>query len=168
MQKSKRKNSLFYLLLISLLFNSCTLEQRLEKKKRRAERKIEKLTIMYPDLLKHDTIKDTFSMVIPAIKHDTAFIDTTSDTTYIYKDKLRIKYIRVGDTTYIEGECKSDTIVRAVEIPVERIVVRKQSIIEQLGKNARRIIAGFTFLIIVAIAIAALFKILKKSIWPLG
>ena len=145
MQKNKRKNSILYLFLISLILNSCTLEKRLEKKKRRAERKIEKLTLMYP-----------------------AFIDTTSDTTYIYKNKLRIKYIRVGDTTYIEGECKSDTIVRTVEIPIERIVVRKQSIIEQLGKNARRIIAGFTFLIIVAIAIAALFKILKKSIWPLG
>ena len=136
MQKNKRKNSILYLFLISLI--------------------------------KRDTVKDTFNMVIPAIKHDTAFIDTTSDTTYIYKNKLRIKYIRVGDTTYIEGECKSDTIVRTVEIPIERIVVRKQSIIEQLGKNARRIIAGFTFLIIVAIAIAALFKILKKSIWPLG
>tara|TARA_R110002020_G_scaffold3144_1_gene14406 strand:- start:2338 stop:2844 length:507 start_codon:yes stop_codon:yes gene_type:complete len=168
MQKNKRKNSILYLFLISLILNSCTLEKRLEKKKRRAERKIEKLTLMYPDLLKRDTVKDTFNMVIPAIKHDTAFIDTTSDTTYIYKNKLRIKYIRVGDTTYIEGECKSDTIVRTVEIPIERIVVRKQSIIEQLGKNARRIIAGFTFLIIVAIAIAALFKILKKSIWPLG
>tara|TARA_R100000900_G_scaffold91953_1_gene71566 strand:- start:41 stop:547 length:507 start_codon:yes stop_codon:yes gene_type:complete len=168
MQKSKRKNSLLYLFLIGILLNSCSLETRLERKQRRAERKIEKLTIMYPDLLKRDTVKDTFNIITSSIKHDTSFIDTTSDTTYIYKDKLRIKYVRVGDTTYIEGECKGDTIIRTVEIPVETIVVRKQSIVEQLGKNVKRIIAGITFLIIVAIAIAALFKILKKSIWPLG
>ncbi len=168
MQKSKRKNSLFYLFLIAIILNSCSLEKRLESKLKRAERKIEKLTIKYPKLLKRDTVQDTFSITIPLIKHDTTFIDTTSDTTYIYKDKLRIKYIRVGDTTYIEGECKGDTIVRTVEIPIERVVVRKQSIVEQLGKNVKRIIAGITFLIIVAIAIAALFKILKKSIWPLG
>ncbi len=168
MQKSKRKDSIFFILLTVFLFNSCSVEQRLENKFRRAERRIEKLTIKYPKLLKRDTVQDTFSITIPLIKHDTTFIDTTSDTTYIYKDKLRIKYIRVGDTTYIEGECKGDTIVRTVEIPIERVVVRKQSIVEQLGKNVKRIIAGITFLIIVAIAIAALFKILKKSIWPLG
>ena len=161
MQKNKRKNSILYLFLISLILNSCTLEQRLEKKKRRAERKIEKLTIMYPDLLKRDTIKDTFSMVVPSIKHDTAFIDTTSDTTYIYKDKLRIKYIRVGDTTYIEGECKSDTITRTIEIPVERVVVRKQGIVEQIKNNFKGIFIYLILLIALIIGIKVGWKFIK-------
>ena len=161
MQKSKRKNSLFYLFLIAIILNSCSLEKRLESKLRRAERKIEKLTIKYPKLLKRDTVQDTFSITIPSIKHDTAFIDTTSDTTYIYKDKLRIKYIRVGDTTYIEGECKSDTITRTIEIPVERIVVRKQGIVEQIKNNFKGIFIYLILLIALIIGIKVGWKFIK-------
>jgi len=168
MQQSKRKNSLFYLFLILLICNSCSLEKRLENKQRRAERKIEKLTIKYPQLLKRDTVKDTFNIITSSVKHDTSFIDTTSDTTYIYKDKLRIKYIRVGDTTYIEGECKSDTIVQTIEIPVERIVVRKQGIIEQLSKNLKTMLLVTLCIALLIIAALIEFKIIKKSIWPLG
>ena len=54
MQQSKRKNSLLYLFLILFVFNSCSLENRIENKQRRAERKIEKLTIKYPQLLKQE------------------------------------------------------------------------------------------------------------------
>ena len=168
MQQSKRKNSLFYLFLILLICSSCSLEKRLENKQRRAERKIEKLTIKYPQLLKRDTVKDTFNIITSSVKHDTSFIDTTSDTTYIYKDKLRIKYIRVGDTTYIEGECKSDTIVQTIEIPIERIVVKKQSIIDQVVKYFKRSITWVIILLVIAIIIKIAFKIIKKSIWPLG
>jgi len=161
MQKSKRKNSLFYLFLIAIILNSCSLEKRLESKLRRAERKIEKLTIKHPELLKRDTVQDTFSITIPLIKHDTAFIDTTSDTTYIYKDKLRIKYIRVGDTTYIEGECKSDTITRTIEIPVERVVVRKQGIVEQIKNNFKGIFIYLILLIALIIGIKVGWKFIK-------
>jgi len=161
MQQSKRKNSLFYLFLILLICSSCSLEKRLENKQRRAERKIEKLTIKYPMLLKRDTVKDTFNIITPLVKHDTSFIDTTSDTTYIYKDKLRIKYIRVGDTTYIEGECKSDTIIQTIEIPVERIVVRKQSIAEQLSKNLKRILIYLFLLVILVVGIKIAWKFIK-------
>ncbi len=161
MQKSKRKNSLFYLFLVAIILNSCSLEKRLEDKFRRAERKIEKLTIKYPKLLKRDTVQDTFSITIPSIKHDTAFIDTTSDTTYIYKDKLRIKYIRVGDTTYIEGECKSDTITRTIEIPVERVVVKKQGIVEQIKNNFKGIFIYLILLIALIIGIKVGWKFIK-------
>ena len=62
MQQSKRKNSLLYLFLILLICSSCSLEKRLDNKQRRAERKIEKLTIKYPQLLRRDTVKDTFNI----------------------------------------------------------------------------------------------------------
>ena len=168
MHQSKRKNSLLYLFLILFVFNSCSLENRIENKQRRAERKIEKLTIKYPQLLKQDTITDTLNVYIPEIKHDTSFIDTTSDTTYIYKDKLRIKYIRVGDTTYIEGECKSDTIIQTINIPVERIVVRKQGIIEQLSKNLKKILIYLFLILLLVLVLSIGWKFIKKAIWPLS
>ena len=67
MQQSKRKNSLLYLFLILLICSSCSLEKRLDNKQRRAERKIEKLTIKYPQLLRRDTVKDTFNIITPLV-----------------------------------------------------------------------------------------------------
>lgn len=161
MQKSKRKNSLLYLLLVSTLLNSCSLEKRLENKFRRAERKIEKLTIKYPELLKKDTLRDTLKIFSNEVKHDTSFVSIPGDTTYLYKDKLRIKYVRVGDTTYIEGECKSDTIIRTVEIPVDQIVVRKDTIVDQLIRYFKRSIIWVIILLVIAIAVRIAWKFIK-------
>jgi len=152
----------YLICIFALLLSSCSLESKMERKLRKAERKIEKLTIKYPKLLKRDTVQDTFSITIPSIKHDTAFIDTTSDTTYIYRDKLRIKYIRVGDTTYIEGECKSDTITRTIEIPVERVVVREEGVLDQIKRYLKR----YLFWIILIASLAVLVKIGWKFIKP--
>jgi hypothetical protein len=166
MSKNKWKNGLLSLLILVIL-SSCSLEKRIEHRLRRAERKIEKLTIKYPSILKKDTLHDTIEVYTPLVQYDTSFIDTNRDTIFINKDRLSIKYIRVGDTTFIQGECKSDTIIRTIKVPYEKVVVRKQGIIEQLGKNLKRILLiGFTLLILL-IALYVIFKLLIKSIFPL-
>jgi len=150
-----------------VILSSCSLEKRIEHRLRRAERKIEKLTIKYPSILKKDTLHDTIEVYTPLVQYDTSFIDTNRDTIFINKDRLSIKYIRVGDTTFIQGECKSDTIIKTIKVPYEKVVVRKQGIIEQLGKNLKRILLiGFTLLILL-IALYVIFKLLIKSIFPL-
>lgn len=166
MSKNKWKNGLLSLLILVIL-SSCSLEKRIEHRLRRAERKIEKLTIKYPSILKKDTLHDTIEVYTPLVQYDTSFIDTNRDTIFINKDRLSIKYIRVGDTTFIQGECKSDTIIKTIKVPYEKVVVRKQGIIEQLGKNLKRILLiGFTLLILL-IALYVIFKLLIKSIFPL-
>ena len=162
MQKSKRKDGIFYVLLTVFLFNSCSIEQRLENKFRRAERKIEKLTIKYPKLLNKDTLRDTFNIISDRIEYDTSFVDIPGDTTYLYKDKLRIKYVRVGDTVYIQGECRSDTIIHTVEIPFEKVVVREEGILDQMKRHLRR----YLFWIILILSLVVLIKIGWKFIKP--
>ena len=162
MQKSKRKDGIFFILLIVFLFNSCSVEQRLENKFRRAERRIEKLTIKYPRLLNKDTLYDTFNIVSDRIEYDTSFINIPGDTTYLYKDKLRIKYVRVGDTVYIQGECKSDTIIHTVEIPFKKVVVREEGILGQMRRHLRR----YLFWIILILSLVVLIKIGWKFIKP--
>jgi len=162
MQKSKRKDSIFFILLTVILFSSCSFEQRAENKFRRAERKIEKLTIKYPKLLNKDTLHDTFNIVSERVEYNTSFIDIPGDTTYLYKDKLRIKYVRVGDTVYIQGECKSDTIIHTVEIPFEKIVVREEGILDQMRRHLRR----YLFWIILILSLVVLIKIGWKFIKP--
>ena len=133
----------------------------MEKKFRRAERKIEKLTIRYPQLLKKDTINDTIEITIPQVKVDTIFTSTDGDTVTLYNDKIRIKYVRQGDTVYLSGECQADTIYQVVSVPCEQVVVRKQTILEQIQKQSKRMILVLLILVVLAVAIRVLWKFIK-------
>jgi hypothetical protein len=68
----------------------------------------------------NDTLEVTYrdTVYTKTIKHDTAFISSI-DTLTITKDKLRIKYIKYGDTIYLTGECIGDSIYieKIVRIP---------------------------------------------------
>jgi len=150
-------------LLIGLLLvlSSCSLEHRMEKKFRKAERKIEKLTIRYPKLLKRDTINDTIKITTKEVKVDTIFTPTDGDTVTLYKDRLRVQYVRKGDTVYLSGECQADTIYQTISVPCEQIVVRKQTILEQIQKQSKRMILVLLILVVLAVAIRVLWKFIK-------
>jgi hypothetical protein len=149
------------LIALILVLSSCSLEHRMEKKFRRAERKIEKLTIRYPKLLKQDTINDTIEITTQAVKVDTIFNTTDGDTVAIFKDRLRIQYYRQNDTVYISGTCAADTIYKTISVPVEQIVVRQQTILEQIEKHSKRIIWFLVILAILYIAISVIWKFIK-------
>ena len=137
------------------------MEHRVEKKLRRAERKIEKLTILYPQLLKKDTINDTIQITIPQVEVDTFFKTQDGDTITLYQDRLRIQYLRQGDTVYLSGECQSDTIYKTISVPVEQIVVRKQSFVEQIQKHGKRLLWFFVILAVIGIVIRIAWKFIK-------
>ena len=144
----------FILLLVITSFSEA-------RKLRRAEKKIYRLTQKYPDLLKKDTLHDTFSIITPEVRYDTQFVDKPGDTTYINNGKLEIKYVRIGDTTYIEGKCKSDTIIQTVEIPVERIVIRKETIVDQVIRYFKSSIIWVIILLVLAFIVRILWKFIK-------
>jgi len=133
----------------------------MEKKFRKAERKIEKLTIRYPELLKKDTINDTIQVTTEAIEVDTAFEAKDGDTVTIFKDRLRIKYYRQNDTVYLSGTCAADTIYKTVSVPYQQVVVRKETILEQIQKQSKRIIWLLVILAIIYVAIRIIWKFIK-------
>jgi ribosomal protein L16 Arg81 hydroxylase len=149
------------LIALILVLSSCSLEHRMEKKFRRAERKIEKLTIRYPQLLKTDTINDTIQVTTEAIEVDTLFKAKDDDTVTIFKDRLRIQYYRQNDTVYISGTCAADTIYKTISIPYQQVVVRKETILEQIQKQSKRIIWFLVILAILYIAISVIWKFIK-------
>lgn len=151
----------YLICIFALVLSSCSFEGKMEKKLRKAERKIEKLTIKYPQLLQKDTLYDTVRIVTKEVKIDTSFIDIPGDTTYVYRDKLRIKYVKVGDTVHIQGECKGDTLVQFIEIPFERIVVREQGIVKQLTNNVKSIAVSLLLIVLVILGIRFTFKLLR-------
>ena len=147
--------------LICLSFASCSIESRTKRKIRRAERKIEKITIKYPQLLKQDTIHEKIEIITPAVKLDTIHRVVHGDTVYLDKDKLRIKYIIQNDTILLSAECKSDTIYKEISIPFQQIVVKKRSIIDRIGSGFKSLMYLLIFLFLIWLAFKAIIKFIK-------
>jgi len=91
---------------ITILFSGC-----LYTKKRAIEKFCSTDSIPY-SILVHDTI------VIKAIKLDT-FFNASIDSFTIIKDRLEIRYKKIGEKIYIQGQCKSDTIYKTKLVQVQ-------------------------------------------------
>jgi hypothetical protein len=97
---------LITILCITLIFSSC-----LYTKKRALEKFCITDSIPY-SIIVHDTI------VIKAIQVDT-FFNAKLDSFVIIKDRLEIRYKKVGEKIFIQGECKSDTIYKTKLVQVQ-------------------------------------------------
>jgi len=119
---------------ITILFSGC-----LYTKKRAIEKFCITDSIPY-SVLVHDTI------VIKAIKVDT-FFNSSIDSFTIIKDRLEIRYKKVGEKIYIQGQCKSDTIYKTklvqVQVPTK---IKKLEWWESLYIKARDWFAVIGFL----------------------
>jgi hypothetical protein len=90
------------------------------------QKKLQRLLDKHPELTKKDTIKISDTIITSKISHDTLLNwATLYDTTYIEKERLRIKLIRVNDSIYIKGECLGDTIYYEKIVPVDKIIYKK-------------------------------------------
>ena len=78
-----------------------------------------------PMIVKTDTLKVRDTFYTPAVYVTDTFVTEQYDTIEIIKDKLQIKIIKSNDTIRVTGACKSDTIVRTVSVPVERVVYKE-------------------------------------------
>ena len=129
-------------LILVLLLTSCSAQWHLK----RAVQKD-------PMILKKDTlvVQDTF-VVPPVVLKDTVTL-RQHDTIVIEKDRLRVKIVKVNDTLIIDAKCASDTIVRTIEVPYDKVVyVEKESIWDKIKNLA--IYMALAFLV---------FKIIMKQ-----
>ena len=147
--------------LICLSLGSCSIESRTKRKIRRAERKIEKLTIKYPQLLKQDTIHETIEIITPAVKIDTIHRIIRGDTIYLDKDKLRIKYVVQNDTLLLSAECASDTIYKEISVPFQQVVVQKRSLLDRIGSGFKSLIYLLILLFLCWLGFKAIIKFIK-------
>jgi hypothetical protein len=86
-----------------------------------------------PTILEKDTlvVKDTV-VVPPVVTTDTVTL-RQHDTITIQKDRLKVQLLKVNDTVIINAECASDTIVRTIEVPYEKIVyVKEKTLFERI------------------------------------
>lgn len=69
-------------------------------------------------------VHDTF--VVQSIKVDTMF-NASIDTFTIIKDRLEIRYKKVGEKIFIQGECKGDTIYKTKLVQVKIPIVKPKN-----------------------------------------
>ena len=76
-------------------------------------------------------VQDTVVVVDTVVTDPIAVLDTVTiskiDTIEIVKNNFRVKIMRSYDTLIIDGGCESDTIVRTVEVPIEKIVYHEKT-----------------------------------------
>ncbi len=104
-----------WLLILVGTLVSCTPQQRLER-----------LVNRHPELRTPDTIGFTDTVITPLARLDTALplVDLSAPVT-LRHDRLELSMIRIRDTIRLKAECKADTIIRTLRIPVEKIKLQK-------------------------------------------
>ena len=109
------------LLLIVIFLVSCNPQKRLNRKVKRAENYAYK-----HGLVIKDTIKVVDTVIVDNYIHDTTATFYTSDSiTVIDNSRVLLKYFydTLRQEIYHEVECKGDTIIREVLVPVDKIKV---------------------------------------------
>ena len=133
------------ILLLCIFLISCNPQNRLNRKVKRAENYAYK-----HGLVIKDTIKVVDTVIIESYIHDTTSTIIKSDSTIVVNNEkvfLRYFYDTLRQEIYHEVECKGDTIVKEVLVPVDKVKV--------IEKDNR-------FNIILIVLIAALFFVVLR------
>ena len=133
------------ILLLCIFFISCSPQNRLNRKVKRAENYAYK-----HGLVIKDTIKVVDTVIIESYIHDTTATFYRHDITIVVNNEkvfLRYFYDTLKQEIYHEVECKGDTIVKEVLVPVDKIKV--------IEKDNR-------FNIILIVILAALFFVVLR------
>ena len=76
------------------------------------------------ELIRQDSIVLHDTIIVDSIHTDTVF-NASVDTVILTKDKLTVKYIKVGEKVYLSGDCKADTIYKTKTVYFKQPAVSK-------------------------------------------
>ena len=133
------------ILILCIFLISCNPQNRLNRKVKRAENYAYK-----HGLVIKDTIKVVDTVIVESYIHDTTATFYRHDSTIVVNNEkvfLRYFYDTLRQEIYHEVECKGDTIVKEVLVPVDKIKV--------IEKDNR-------FNIILIVILAALFFVVLR------
>ena len=135
------------IILILIFLASCNPQNRLNRKIKRAENYAYK-----HGLVIKDTVKVVDTVVVESYVHDTTSTIIKMDSVTIISNEkvfLRYYYDTLRQEIYHEVECKGDTLIREILVPVDKIKV--------IDKDNR-----FT-IIVIALLIALILIILRRN-----
>jgi len=109
------------ILILCIFLISCNPQNRLNRKVKRAENYAYK-----HGLVIKDTIKIVDTVIVDNYIHDTTATIIKHDSTIVVNNEkvfLRYFYDTLRQEIYHEVECKGDTIIREVLVPVDKVKV---------------------------------------------
>ena len=128
----------WYLVLFTLLLSGCSAEYHLRKAVKKD-----------PSILKKETLIVRDTTVLPSVVlKDTVWLKEI-DTLILTKEKLNLKIVRVRDTFQIDAECKGDTIIKTIEVPIEKVSFVEKD--KWYHKMYRYTFFGLLFIVIASI-----------------
>lgn len=98
-------------LTLILLLSSCSAQWHLTKAIKKD-----------PTILEKDTLVVQDTVVVPPVVITDTVTTRQHDTIVVEKDRLKVRIVKRLDTLIIEGQCASDTIVRTIEVPYEKVI----------------------------------------------
>ena len=135
------------IILILIFLTSCNPQNRLNRKVKRAENYAYK-----HGLVIQDTIRVIDTVIVDNYIHDTTSTIIKMDSVTIINNEkvfLRYFYDTLRQEIYHEVECKGDTLIREILVPVDKIKV--------IDKDNRFII------IVIALLVALILIILRRN-----
>ena len=75
-----------------------------------------------PSIMAKDTLVVKDTVVLPPVAITDTVTTKLHDTIVVEKDRLKVRIVKRQDTLIIEGKCESDTIIRTIEVPYEKII----------------------------------------------
>lgn len=88
-----------------------------------------------PSIMAKDTLVVKDTVVLPPVAITDTVTTKLHDTIVVEKDRLKVRIVKRQDTLIIEGKCDSDTIIRTIEVPYEKIVyVEKEKPMQTVRK----------------------------------
>ena len=134
-------------LTLVLLLTSCSAQWHLKKAVHKD-----------PTILEKDTLVVTDTVVSPPVAITDTVIMKQHDTITLVKDRLSVKIVKVNDTITIDAICDSDTIIRVIEVPYDKIVyVEKEKPLQIIQRYA-------LYLLLVIIGIKVIQRIADRYI----
>lgn len=133
------------ILILCIFLISCNPQNRLNRKVKRAENYAYK-----HGLVIKDTIKVIDTVIVESYIHDTTETFIRHDSVVVINnDKVYLKYFydTLRQEIYHEVECKGDTIIREVLVPVDKVKV--------IEKDSR-------YMIVLIVILAALFFVILR------
>jgi len=137
----------FSAFLVVLLLSGCSAQWHLKKAVKKD-----------PSLLDKSIVTVVDTVLIPGVEVRDTVSFTNTDTIEIVKDNFHVRLVKVRDSILVDGGCKTDTIVRKVSVPVEKLVYKEKNTFFDKVKS-------LSFYVIVVIILASIVRRLIKSVW---
>jgi len=84
------------------------------------------------------------TVVSPPVAITDTVIMKQHDTITLVKDRLRVSIVKVNDTITIDAICDSDTIIRVIEVPYDKIIyVEKETLKQTIQRWGLYLLLGF-------------------------